>query len=340
MRILFITLLLLFIFNLSYGQESNKAGTTAAQFLKIGVGARAAGMGGTGTGLADDISSMYWNPSGLVDVRKVTLLASYNDWFLDVEHQYFGLVFPLGDNQNIGINATLLNMGEMEVTNERNPQGTGTFFNASDISVGITYAVRIVDFFAFGLTAKFINQSIYNESASGFAVDLGTKLYTGYKGIKIGMALLNFGSSMKLEGTDLLKNYDQNPNNATNVGVSSNLVTEDWDLPLTIKVGIGWDILSNRDALVWDDMHKLIFVADFNHPFDSPEYLSIGTEYGWHNLLFLRGGYSFNDGEKTYSAGAGILWQISNSLALNFDYAYVNYTRLDAVNTISVSIGF
>lgn len=340
MRIFYCILLLLLTLNTSIAQETSKAGTTAAQFLKIGVGARAVGMGGAIVGLVNDASSMYWNPSGLVGVNRITTYSNFNDWFLDIEHSYFGIVFPLDDNNKIGLNVTLLNMGEMEVTNERNPDGTGTFFNASDIAVGLTYATQIVDFFAFGITAKFINQSIYNESASGFAIDLGTTLITGYKGIKVGMSLLNFGTTMQLEGTDLIKNYDQNPNNATNIGVASNLATEAWDLPLNIKVGIGWNIISNEEALVWNEMHKLKIAADFNHPIDSPEYLSIGLEYGWHNLLFLRGGYSFNDGEKTYSAGAGLIWQISNSLALNFDYAYVNYTRLNAIHSISIAVGF
>lgn len=340
MRIIISVIFLLATINLNFAQESNKAGTTAAQFLKIGIGANSMAMGGAVVGLVKDASSMYWNPAGLVGVRKISLFSNYNDWFQDINHQYFGLVFPLNEDNKIGINATFLNMGEMEVTTERNPTGTGTFFNASDVSIGLSYAVQIVDFFAFGINAKFISQSIYNESATGFAIDLGTKLNTGYKGIKIGMSLLNFGTSMQLDGTDLLKQYDQNQNSATNVGVQSRLVTEAWDLPLNIKVGIGWDIISNEESLLWNDMHKLQLGIDFNHPFDSPEYLTLGTQYIWHNLLSLRGGYSFNDGEKTFSAGTGIFWDISRNLLLNIDYAFVNYERLNGIHSFSVGITF
>jgi hypothetical protein len=340
MKILFNITLLFLALSVSIAQESNKAGTTAAQFLKIGVGAKSVSMGGAVAGLVDDATSMYWNPAGLTGVRSVTLISNYNDWFLDINHQYFGLVFPFNESSKIGINATFVNMDEMEVTTERNPSGTGNFFKASDVSIGLTYAVQIVDFFSFGINVKFISQTIYNESATGFAIDLGTKLNTGYKGIKIGMAMQNFGTSMQLDGTDLLKHYDQNPNNATNIGVKSKLVTEAWDLPLNIKVGIGWDLLSNEEALWWNDMHKLKLGIDFNHPFDSPEYVSAGTEYTWHNLLSLRGGYSFNDGEKNYSLGAGVFWQISGSIGLNADYGFVNYKRLNGIHSFSVGIIF
>ncbi|MEN8193768.1 MAG: PorV/PorQ family protein, partial [Bacteroidota bacterium] len=305
------------------GQETNKSGTTAAQFLKIGVGARATAMSGAVVGLVNDATATYWNPSGLVGVKKLTINANITDWFLDVDHQNFALVFPIDASQNIALSATLLNMGKMEVTTERKPTGTGNFFEASDIAVGLTYAVQIVDFFSFGATFKYVNQSLYKESASAFAIDLGTTLTTGYKGIKIGMSFLNFGTKLQMEGPDLQKAYDQNPRNATNVGVASHLATEQWGLPLMIKVGIGWDLISNTDALVWSDMNKLRFGIDANHPIDAPEYLSLGMEYGWHDFLFIRGGYSFNDGEKDYSFGGGINWNVSNNFSIIFDYAFV-----------------
>ncbi len=339
MKFLYSILILMISISISSGQETNKSGTTAAQFLKIGVGARASAMSGAVVGLVDDATATYWNPSGLVGVKKNTISANFTDWFLDVNHQNFAIVFPIDASQNIAVSATLLSMGKMEVTNELNPKGTGDFFEASDLSINLTYAIQIVDFFSFGISGKFINQSLYNESASAFAIDLGTTLTTGYKGIKIGMAFLNFGTELKLEGTDLQKSYDQSPNNATNTGVLSNLATESWGLPLIIKVGIGWDLISNSDALFWSEMHKLKLGIDANHPIDAPEYLSVGTEYGWHNTLFLRGGYNFNDGEKDYTVGGGILWGVSNDLVIKFDYAFVNYKKLNAIHNVSLSIG-
>ena len=164
-------------------QESNKAGTSAAQFLKIGVGARAMGMGGATVGIVDDASAAYWNPAGLAGVQSFTLMGTHTRWFADVTHQYFGLVLPVGDDHRIGVSATVLSVGDIEITTEDQPRGTGDFYSATDVAVGLSYSGRLVEFFSFGATVKYVTQSIYNESASAMAVDLGTVLHTGFNGI-------------------------------------------------------------------------------------------------------------------------------------------------------------
>ena len=55
-----------------------------------------------------------------------------------------------------------------------------------------------------GLTVKYIQQNLYNESANAFAIDLGTFLRTGFHDLVIAMNMSNFGGSMQLEGRDLI----------------------------------------------------------------------------------------------------------------------------------------
>ena len=337
----FLTIIIFILFSVpNFGQESNKAGTTAAQFLKIGVGASSLGMAGATAGLVNDASSMYWNPAGLVGVNSISVIASYTDWFVDLKHQYFGIVLPVNEDHKIGVSASILTMGEMEITTELQPKGTGDFFDASDVMVGLTYSARLVDFFSLGISVKYITQSIYNESASALAVDIGTNLNTGYKGIKVGMALSNFGTKMTLDGRDLQKSYDPNPNNATNVGVASNLKTEAWELPLNFRVGIGWELMGKGDVLVYDQTHSIKVGVDANHPNDGPENASIGIEYKWQNLIALRSGYYFNDDVRKLSLGFGLNWEIPQSFVIGVDYAFADIDRLGSVHSISVKVGF
>ncbi len=338
-RIILIIVVSLFIgANSVYSQSTNKAGTTAAQFLKIGIGAKQIAMGGASAGFVNDESAMYWNPAGLAEVKRISFYTSHTNWFADLQHNYFGFIIPVSNNQTLGINATMLTMDEMEITTELDPQGTGEFFEASDIAVGVTYSMQLVDFFSFGGTVKFISQSIYNESATAFAVDLGTRLNTGYAGIKIGMSFTNFGTKMKLEGRDLRKTYDPNPNNASNVGVNSNLDTESWELPVNFRVGIGWDVASGYDALLISNEHQLHFAADANHPNDAPENISLGMEYTWRKLLSLRSGYHFNDDVRNWVAGVGIVWSIPNAATMGVDYAFQNLDKLGEVHSFTVSL--
>ena len=334
--------IIIFILSLipNYGQETNKAGTTAAQFLKIGVDAASLGMAGANAGLVSDVSSTYWNPAGLVSVNSISVLASYTDWFVDLKHQYFGIVLPVSEDHKIGISAILLTMGEMEITTELQPKGTGDFFDASDVMVGLTYSARLVDFFSFGITVKYITQNIYNETASALAVDIGTRLNTGYNGIKIGMVLSNFGTRMTLEGRDLQKTYDPNPNNATNIGVASNLKTETWELPVNFRVGIGWDLMGKGDVMIYDQTHSIKIGIDGNHPNDGPEYASVGVEYKWQDLIAFRSGYYFNDNVRKLTLGLGLNWEIPQSLTIGVDYAFADLDRLGDVHTISLKVGF
>ena len=339
-KILKIVLTVMVTFNfIVQAQETNKAGTSAAQFLKIGVGAREIAMAGAAAGLVNDESSMYWNPAGLVNVKSMSISATHTNWFADLKHNYFAFVLPVGNDQAIGINATVLSMGDMEITNETNPQGTGEFFEASDIAIGLSYSIQLVDFFSFGATVKYITQNIYNESASTAAIDLGTRLNTGFKGIKIGMSFSNFGGKLKLEGRDLQKTYDPNPNNATNVGVKSDLQTEEWELPTNFRVGLGWDIINSYDAMYLSNEHKLLLAVDANHPIDSKENVAAGIEYTWRNLLSFRSGYQFNDDVRSWAVGMGINWSIRNSLKVGVDYAYQELEKLGDVHSFTVKIG-
>jgi hypothetical protein len=324
----------------AFGQQDNKAGTTAAQFLKIGVGARAVSMAEASVGVVEDPSAMYWNVSGLTGVRSIAVTATHTNWFADLTHQFVGIVLPVGDDHRFGLNATVLNLGEIETTTEEEPRGTGAFFKATDVAVGVSYAVRLVEFFSFGATVKYVTQSIANESASAIGVDLGTTLRTGYKGITIGMAFSNFGTGMKLDGRDLHRTYDPHPNNSANTGVSSYLGTESWDLPVMFRVGIGWELVGPGEALMQDDMHCVRLAADARHPNDAPENASVGVEYLWDRLFALRGGYHFNDDVRTWSAGAGVHWQSARTFTIGIDYAYASLDPLGPIHVFTLTLGF
>jgi hypothetical protein len=123
---------------------TNKSGTSAAQFLKIGVGARAMGMAGANVASINDAYSLYWNPGALPKVDGVSLVAVYTDWFADIRHQFFGFVLPVSDISSIGIQATVLSMDAMRVTTVSQPHGTGELFEVKDLAIGISYGILLM----------------------------------------------------------------------------------------------------------------------------------------------------------------------------------------------------
>src|SRR5690554_3673355 len=130
-------------------QSVSKTGTTAGQFLRIPVGARASGMGGAVTADVSDVSAMFWNPAGLADLEQNELMVEYADWFIDINHNYFGLAVPT-DRGVFGVNIIALTMGEFEETTFDFPEGTGRTFDSYMLSGGVTYATYLFDKFRVG----------------------------------------------------------------------------------------------------------------------------------------------------------------------------------------------
>jgi len=338
----FILIVLSFMvfYTTGYGAEStNKSGTTAAQFLKIGVGARAMGMAGAAVANTDDAYSLYWNPSCLTKVKGVSLAAVQSNWFADIKHQFFGFVLPVNEFSAFGLHATVLNMDPMQVTTVSDPHGTGEFFEARDLAIGASFGIRLTDYFSFGITGKYISQEIYNESASTFAFDFGSVLDVPFRNLQLGIRLANFGGKMQMEGRDLIREYDMNPDNTLNAGVETQLKTQPWELPVIFQFGISSDIIGQGDAFVLSEKNRLTFSIDGTHPIDSPEFASFGLEYVFNDLIALRTGYRLNRDVEKMFYGIGLNIPLAG-VKFTVDYGLASFDELEYVNIFSAGITF
>lgn len=322
-----------------FAKVSKKNGTTAAQFLKIGVGARAMSMAGAYVAAVNDAYSLYWNPAAITQVNKISLVGSYTNWFADIKHQFLGFIIPLDETSSVGFQATFLNMDDMEITTVSDPHGTGEYFEAYDISIGLTYGKKLTDFFSLGITAKYIEQTIYNESSSTFAFDVGSLLEIPFQGLKLGMRMANFGGKMKLDGRDLTREFDMNPNNTFNVGVESRLKTEPWELPVLFQVGLATDIIGKGETFYNSEQNRLTFSIDGSHPTDSPEFVSFGLEYSFNETIALRSGYRLNRDVEKLFYGVGLNIPMGTT-GFSFDYGLASFDELDYVHIFSGSIDF
>jgi len=322
------------------GEKSSKAGTTVAQFLKIGIGGRAMAMAGANTATEGNIYGLYWNPASVIDVKNITFAGVNTNWFADIRHQFFGLVIPAGSNQNIGVQVITLNMDPIEVTTVSEQDGTGEFYEASDLAIGVTWASKLTNYFSIGITGKYIQQTIFNESASTYAFDVGSLLNIPYYGLKLGMNFSNFGGKMKLDGRDLIREYDLNPANSLNDGVEAKLKTEPWELPVNFRVGLAMDLIgSDKDRIIQNEKSRLTLAVDANHPSDAAEHLGFGLEYAFDELIMLRGGYKLNRDVEKFFYGVGLKAPISGAV-FSFDYGLASFEELDYIHVFSASIAF
>ena len=129
-------------------------------FLKIGVGSRAEGMGGAFTAQVSDATALYWNPAGLAHIKQPQVVFNYFDWVADMQYNYLGLAIPAGRRGTFGMSLIYFNMGDMIKTTELSPYGDEGTFNASDFAVGLGYGINVSDRFVVGVQAKLIRETI------------------------------------------------------------------------------------------------------------------------------------------------------------------------------------
>ncbi len=349
-----------------------KLGTSGAQFLKIGIG-RGGAMGEAFVAVVDDASATFWNPSGLGLVTGREIALYHNEWIADIRHDYLSVILPFGGFGTMGISLTALTMGSMEYTTIDDPNtsaredtGTGIMFNASDFAVGFSFGRMFTDRLAAGLSIKAVQQMIWDMSAAGIAADFGIHYNTGFKGLRIGASISNFGPELSYHGRQLEFTWDPYPDSPLDYeNIPSSRKSSPYSMPLLFRFGLAFNPIENESS-------RLTLALDLNHPNDNYETINFGLEYGYLNTLFLRAGYkaylnmeymrAMTGGEPVYdeeedeitypewgdntewllnnlTAGVGINLKAADR-AFKIDYTYVNKGILSHTHRVGLSIGF
>lgn len=317
-------------------ESTTKVGTTAAQFLKIGIGARQIALGSAVVALDEGIESIAWNPALIARVGG-TGEAAFNhaDWLVDTDLDFAAFSINLGSMGTFGAHIVSFRVPEEKVRTVRFPEGTGQVWDANSIAIGLTFARSLTDRFAIGITGKYVQESIFNETARSAAVDLGVFYHTPWKSLKLGASITNFGGKMRLEGRDIFFNEDPILEEGPVDQVPAKYRLDSYELPLGLRFGIAWEALRN------DNLRVLVLV-DGNHPNDSAEYVNTGMEVSLNRIIFLRGGFKtlfLDDSEQGLTFGGGLRYDV---VGTNFrlDFGYADFGRLESVQFVSFSIGY
>lgn len=312
--------------------QNPNLGTSGAQFLKIPVGARAAAMGGAFTGAAGDASALFWNPAGIVQLRGGEVFAAHTPWWASTRLSNAAAAYTIEGVGSFGLSLSLLTMDKMDVTTELSPEGTGESFDAQDLMIGLSFARRLTEDFSVGVTAKYVSQRIWNETASGIAFDVGTQYRVGFRDLTLAMSMTNFGPDMRYNGRDLAVKFNPSSLNAENRLIPAELSAEDFPLPLGFQVGI------SMTALEFDGV-SLLLAVDATHPNDNKERINTGAELTVFERFFLRGGYRFGYDTERATMGAGVAVPVGTSV-IRFDYGYATYDLLPNISRFSLSMSF
>jgi hypothetical protein len=299
--------------------------------------------------MANDASATYWNPAGLAQMSRSEVMIAIQPWIVGMNTTYgaVGLVVPGFGTLGAGI--IMMDYGEMDVTTMQMQEGTGEKFTAKDMALSISYARNLSEWFSFGATGKLITTTIWHESASAFAFDLGVLIKTDFfsptggneHGLNIGMSISNYGTALKYEGSDLLTPIDVDPNSAGNYqSAPGRLSTQEWELPLIFRIGASV-------TPILTDMHEIVLSVDALHPNNNSESVNVGAQYSLtfpnFGKLFLRGGYKalyMEDSQYGASLGVGLQVDMMSSKSVKVDYAYRELGIFGGIQSLGVSFLF
>lgn len=270
----------------SFAQFS-KVGTAGAQFLKIWVEPRGAAMGGAFSAVANDATSLYWNPAGIAWVNRPSLIFSDVEWFADIRNNFIGYVLPskVGD---LGISLTVLSMGKEEITTLGEPNGTGEEWGAMSMAFGLTYGRWFTKEFAFGLSTKYIYETILDATSSGFLFDFGTLLYPRVWGSFRGSFVIsNFGPDLSFHSGPLIEEMFREGWPSGIAPIDVELQSASSPPPLCLKFGLAYDPIDTPE-------HRVTLALDLSHPNDGGEKVHLGGEYTWADLISLRSGFKYD----------------------------------------------
>jgi hypothetical protein len=173
-------------------------------FLKIGVGTRAAAMGEAQVAADGSGASTYWNPAGLSPMENGELMFVHNEWIQDISHEFLGAAFQTGSH-HWGVALTTADIAGIERRTGPSDEPLGTI-SASNFSAAASYARQLIPMLHVGVTAKYVYEHIYTETAHGMAFDLGLlSAPLANTGVQLALAIQNVGftSELDVESIDL-----------------------------------------------------------------------------------------------------------------------------------------
>ena len=303
----------------------------AGEFISLGVGARALGMGGAFAALAGDVTAGYWNPAGLARIDYPQFILMHDAEFGGlVNNDYGAVAIPVGEKTSLGLSVIRVGVDDIADTRNAGVDANGnvtydpaqftridpsrvTYFNAADWAVYFSYARRQSESFSYGASVKLIRRDLAEYSAMGIGFDIGV-WYSPLENLALGA----------------------NAQDVTTTLVAWSTGRNELIAP-TLKLGAAYflDAPGGRitPALDGDVRFENRQTASTAHVGPVSLDLHGGLEYAFRDLVALRVGYS---DVKQLTLGAGVHFP-----KLNIDYSFARFGGADQLdNTHRISIMF
>ncbi|HCJ65892.1 MAG TPA: hypothetical protein DHV62_00845 [Elusimicrobia bacterium] len=322
-----------------FASSAFSTGTSGGEFLKIGVGGRAIGMGGAFSSIADNVTAVYWNPAGLTQLKMKEFSVMHLNYLVDIKSEYLSYAHPLGNPEPGAVQGKYGTLGSQLALlishhSRRDDFGNeiGDFYNYEGV-FSLAYGRAISKKFSLGLTLKAIYTQLDNDKTSNLAFDFGGLYKSPIEGINFSFVIQNIATGLKFtSGKEPIS-----PDFKVGVSYSPSVPS-----PLSSPtMGRGLD--EGREK---GKGRGFILATDMNfYKIGKPNF-SLGSEYSFvppllkNTKLSARIGYtgkasSTLGGLTGLTAGFGL--EHKNK---NFDYAFVPFGDLGNTHRFSLTLKF
>ena len=319
--------ILLFLLLPDSGSGSSRA-KYAGEFIAIGVGGRALGLGGAYVAVANDVTAGYWNPAGLSQLVYPQFTLMHDERFGGlINYDYGAVALPAGSNASVAF--CVIRLGVDNIANTQNawtdlnhdgiPESNEidyskiTYFNAADWAMYLSYARKVSDDFSYGANLKIIRRENGESGATGLGFDVGAqyrvtdKLAVGATAQDLTTTLVAWNS-----GTNELITPTLKLGSAYSIDAFDGRFTPAFDIDMRFE---------NRASA--SNAHIGNISLDFH----------TGLEFDFKNVVALRTGYSDLG---SLNIGAGI-----HLPKFDIDYSFAKFDGADEIgNTHRISITF
>jgi len=295
-----VSLVFLCVYHVAAQATAGQAGA----YLKLGMDARALGMGSAYSAVSDDVSAVYWNPAGLAFINRQQVMATYTAFPESGNYSQIAYALPIKSfafpSDNLSGSTDRLSLGTLGLIilryvaayniEARQIDSLNPDYLFADIEgcYGLSYGIEVYDTVCMGLGVKGFYHQLDQANANGWGIDAGVT-WLGFPGLSVALAIRGLYSQLEWS-TGFHEVF-----------------------PAVLTAGIAYQ-------QTFFELHTLLLSTDITYNLTSaPRHIYAGLEYGFHQMFFLRLGY--DDGKVTVGGGVRILWIGWGRAGLRLDYA-------------------
>ena len=273
---------------------SSEAGTPPGlSFLRLPLDARSGAMGGTGISL----QIFPWSSKELLKTTSSVATFTHIRGITDTDTEFLGIIINRGKSNAVGLSILSNNIGNIEFRTRPTAAPEG-IISAHDIFAGISYFRTPQEGIQFCITARYLYQKIFFNTASGYSTDIGVRYIPKNSKLSFGAGVYNLGSMEAF-------------------------ISEKPVMPTMARIGAQYALLSRSDV-----SHRLVCSTEYERLFSVRDISAsggigknsghFGIEYQYRSILCFQCGYVTGYEEQGFSVGAGIAAD-----RIKFDYAYL-----------------